>query len=104
KDCVDAMLTAIERSRDRVNIYNLGHDEYCEVNESIGWITGHLGLSPRLSYTGGDRGWIGDSPFIFLDCSRIRALGWQPKLSIREGVIRTLRYLEQNPWLLERRI
>ena len=47
------------------------------------------GLSPILDYTGGDRGWIGDSPFIFLDTSRIRALGWKPKLTIREGVLRT---------------
>ena len=63
----------------------------------------HLGLSPERAYTGGERGWIGDSPFIFLDCSRIRALGWKPALTIREGIIRTLRYLEQHPWLLDRR-
>ena len=38
QDCIDAMLMAIEASADRVNIFNLGTDEYCEVNESIGWI------------------------------------------------------------------
>ena len=62
-----------------------------------------LGLAPERIYAGGERGWIGDSPFIFLDCSRIRELGWKPSLSIREGVIRTLEYLEANPWLMERR-
>ena len=103
QDCIDAMLTAIERSTDTVNIFNLGTDEYCEVNESIGWITAHLGLDPVRTYTGGERGWIGDSPFIFLDTTRIRSLGWQPKLSIREGVIRTLDYLCANPWLLDGR-
>jgi len=46
------------------------------------------------------RGWIGDSPFIFLDTSKIRSLGWTPKLSIRDGIIRTLDYLRANPWLL----
>ncbi len=55
------------------------------------------------AYTGGERGWIGDSPFIFLDTARIRSLGWKPKLSIREGIIRTLDYLQANPWLLEER-
>jgi len=100
QDCIDAMLTAIEKSGDTVNIFNLGTDEYCEVNESIGWITAHLGLDPVRTYTGGERGWIGDSPFIFLDTTRIRSLGWKPKLSIREGVIRTLDYLMANPWLL----
>ena len=101
-DCIDAILTAIERASDRVNIFNLGTDEYCEVNDSIGWITGHLGIDPARRYTGGERGWIGDSPFIFLDAARIRALGWRPKLTIREGIIRTLEYLQSNTWVLER--
>ncbi|MCP5116643.1 MAG: NAD-dependent epimerase/dehydratase family protein [bacterium] len=99
-DCIDAMLLAIERAGDKVNVFNLGGDEYCQVNDSIGWITSHLGFRPELTYTGGERGWIGDSPFIFLDCSRIRALGWAPKLTIRESVIETLRYLERNKALL----
>jgi UDP-glucose 4-epimerase len=103
QDGIDAMFAAIEQSRDKVNIFNLGTDEYCEVNDSIGWITSHLGVAPATSYTGGDRGWIGDSPFIFLDTAKIRALGWKPKLTIREGIIRTLDYLRANPWLLEER-
>jgi UDP-glucose 4-epimerase len=102
-DCIDAMLHVVDRARDRVNIFNLGTDEHCEVDESIDWITGHLGLRPARVYTGGRRGWIGDSPFIFLDTSRIRSLGWRPALSIRDGVIRTLDYLAANPWVLEAR-
>jgi UDP-glucose 4-epimerase len=103
EDCVDAMLLALARATRKVNIYNLGTDEYCVLDESIGWICEHLGVSPQRTYSGGDRGWIGDNPFIFLDCSRIRALGWRPTMSIREGVVRTLRYLESHPWVLERR-
>jgi len=103
QDCVDAIFTAIERAEGKTVILNLGANEYCEVNDSIGWITGALGVIPRLTYAGGDRGWIGDSPFIFLDCSRVRRLGWAPKLSIREGILRTLAYLRANPWLLESR-
>lgn len=103
QDCIDAMLLAIQRAQDRVNIFNLGTDEYCQVNDSIGWITGHLGLTPQLRYTGRSRGWIGDNPFIFLDCRKIRALGWRPRLSIREGILRTLAYLQANPWVLEAR-
>jgi len=103
QDCIDAMLLAIDKAREKVNIFNLGTDEYCEVNDSIAWITEQLGMRPKLSYSGGKRGWVGDSPFIFLDCRKIRALGWAPKLSIREGVIRTLKYLQANTWLLERK-
>jgi len=100
QDCIDAMLLAIEKAQEKVNIFNLGTDEYCQVNDSIGWITGHLGLAPKLSYTGGERGWVGDSPFIFLDCSKIRSLGWMPKLSIQEGVIQTLKFLMVNAEIL----
>jgi UDP-glucose 4-epimerase len=101
QDCIDAVLLAIEKAGDRVNIFNLGVDDYCTVSTSIGWICDYLGLRPDIVYSGGNRGWIGDNPFIFLDTSRISALDWSPKLSIREGVIRTLQYLEQHPWLLE---
>jgi UDP-glucose 4-epimerase len=102
-DCLDAILLAMEKSTSRLAIFNLGTDEFCEVNQSIGWITGQLQVQPRLIYTGGERGWVGDSPFIFLDCSRIRALGWEPKLSIREGISVTLKYLQANSWLLDAR-
>jgi len=102
-DCLDAMLLAMAKTRRAMEIYNLGTSEYCEVNHSIGWITERLGLSPALDYTGGDRGWIGDNPFIFLDTAKIRSLGWAPKLTIREGIIRTLDYLQQHPAMLEAR-
>jgi len=103
QDCVDAMLLAVERATEPVSVYNLGTDEYCSVNDSLGWICAELGVDPVHRYTGGERGWIGDSPFIFLDCARIRALGWRPSLSIREAVVRTLGYLRASPWVLERR-
>jgi UDP-glucose 4-epimerase len=102
-DCLGAMWCALERATGALNVFNLGTDEYCEVNDSVGWITRALGLAPALSYSGGVRGWVGDSPFIFLDCRRIRALGWQPRLSIREGIERTLHYLQANTWLLDAR-
>jgi UDP-glucose 4-epimerase len=103
QDCLSAMLTVIATSADAVNVFNLGADEYCNVDQSLGWITAHLGLNPTRRYTGGERGWIGDCPFIFLDTQKVRALGWKPTLTIREAVIRTLEYLQSNPALLERR-
>jgi UDP-glucose 4-epimerase len=103
EDCIDAILHALGAASDKVNVYNLGTDEYCEVNDSIGWIASYLGLSPALAYTGGDRGWVGDNPFIFLDTARVRALGWKPRYTIRESVLQTLEWLTQNRWLLERR-
>ncbi|EEQ12390.1 NAD-dependent epimerase/dehydratase [Yersinia mollaretii ATCC 43969] len=103
QDCIDAMLFAVDKASDKVNIFNLGVDGYCEVNDSIGWICDELGVRPRLEYSGGDRGWIGDNPFIFLDTTRIRSLGWRPKFDIREGVIKTVQYLRENEWVFESR-
>jgi|SRR6185312_16095596 len=101
-DCIDAILHALKAAQAKVNVFNLGTPEYCQVNDSIGWITGHLGLKAQLSYSGGSQGWIGDNRFIFLDTARIGALGWRPKLTIREGVVRTVDWLSQNRWVMER--
>ncbi|CAN5495658.1 NAD-dependent epimerase/dehydratase family protein [soil metagenome] len=103
QDCVDAILMAIEKATDKVNLFNLGAADYCELNQSIGWICEALDVKPRLVYGGGARGWIGDNPMIFLDTARIRKLGWKPALSIEEGVKRTVAYLQQNAWLLDSR-
>ena len=103
QDCIDAMLFALEKSNESVNVLNLGVDGYCEVNDSIGWICEELGVTPKLEYSGGDRGWIGDNPFIFLDTSKIRDLGWKPKLSIQDGVLKTIQYLKTNEWVFEQR-
>jgi UDP-glucose 4-epimerase len=103
QDCVDAMFLAVDKARDKVNIFNLGFDGYTEVMDSVGWITAHLGLQPKITFSGGERGWIGDNPFIFLDTKKIRSLDWRPKLDIREGIIRTLDWLRANPWVFEQR-
>lgn len=103
QDCIDAIFLAIECAKDKVNIFNLGVDGFCEVNDSIGWICNELQLTPRLEYSGGDRGWIGDNPFIFLDTKKIQSLGWSPKVSIKEGVVKTVEYLRANEWVFEAR-
>jgi len=108
QDCIDALLhvTRTHTARDakhHTQIYNLGTAEYVQVNDSIGYICAALGLKPKFEYTGGDRGWIGDNPFIFLDTKKILATGWKPKLTIEQGIIKTLRWLEANRWVYESR-
>jgi UDP-glucose 4-epimerase len=105
QDCLAAMLRVLgaERAamaRHRSVVFNLGTEEYCSVRESIGWICGRLGVDPKLEFTGGDRGWIGDNPFIFLDTKRIRETGWRPHLTIRESVVRTVEWLLANKSVL----
>lgn len=104
QDCIDAILLAINKTNDKVNIFNLGFDGFCEVNDSICWICEELGVRPKIKYSGGDRGWIGDNPFIFLDTKKIQSLGWKPKVSIRDSMIKTIDYLRANEWVFEARL
>ncbi|MCX7217346.1 MAG: NAD-dependent epimerase/dehydratase family protein [Burkholderiales bacterium] len=104
QDCIDAILLAIDKATEKVNIFNLGVDGYCEVNDSIGWICKELGVQPTLEYSGGDRGWIGDNPFIFLDTKKIQSLGWKPRFEIMDGVVKTVEYLRANEWVFKSRV
>ena len=107
-DCIAALMHVVKTgtaktAKHRVQVYNLGTDEFVTVKDSIGVICQRLGLSPRFDYTGGDRGWVGDNPFIYLDTARIRATGWAPKLTIRQSVERTIDWIRENKWILEKR-
>jgi UDP-glucose 4-epimerase len=96
QDCVAAVVHAVGHTGPGLHIFNLGTDETITVNESVSAITRFLGLKPELSYTGGERGWVGDSPFILLDTQKIRATGWSPKLRIAQALERTIGWLAQN--------
>jgi UDP-glucose 4-epimerase len=102
QDCVSAIKTAMgtHEGQPGMHVYNLGTDESIVVDESIGVICGHLGITPVLEHTGGTRGWAGDSPLIHLDTTKIRALGWQPTVGIRDAVVRTLEWLEAHPTIV----
>jgi len=99
QDCLDAMLLATGHHQDDVasaHIYNLGTDETVLVRDSVRIVTECLSLSPAIEYGGGRRGWPGDSPLIHLDTTRIRNLGWRPKLAIEQAVVRTVEWLRTS--------
>ncbi len=99
-DCAAAIVSCLGRTPG-FEVFNLGVDDYCTVTESAGWICERLGLEPEVEYTGGDRGWIGDNPFIYLDTARIRATGWEPGYGIRAAVESTVDYLVEHRWILD---
>jgi UDP-glucose 4-epimerase len=100
QDCLDAMLLASDRHEGEpgAHVYNLGADETITVDGSVSAITAQLGLSPEIEHTGGRRGWIGDSPLILLDATRIRGLGWEPRVAIAEALARTVQWLSDNDY------
>jgi UDP-glucose 4-epimerase len=95
-DCIAAINVALNSASASVNIFNLGIDGYCEVRDSINWITDQLGLTPQISFGAESKGWIGDNPLIHLDTKKIQEMGWAPKHSIEEGVRDTVRFLQNN--------
>ena len=108
QDCIAAIQHVMNaglarKAKHRVEVFNLGTDHYVRVSDSIAFICKTLGLKPRLEFAGGDRGWIGDNPFIFLETKKIRATGWAPKLTIEQGIGRTLEWLKGNAWVYETR-
>lgn len=102
-DAVAAVLMAFETVRGGVNIFNVGHDDTLTVRESADVICASLGLAPQREYGTADRGWVGDSPLIALDCSKLYRLGWKPNISPRDGVLATIEFLRDNPSVVLRR-
>lgn len=102
-DCVSAIWHVLQNCNDKINIYNLGPDEYINVDQSLDVICRVMGVQPQRRYTGGKRGWTGDSPFIFLDCKKLKATGWKSTRTIPESVESTIKYLLDSAWLLSRR-
>jgi len=103
-DGVDGIFYAVEHAKELKNVFNLGHDEFMNVLDLADIIVEELGLK-RVRYltTGGERGWLGDSPFVHLDTTKLKALGWQPRVSIEQGIRNTVRYLRAHPQVLEKR-
>jgi UDP-glucose 4-epimerase len=109
EDCLDALILICEDKRTakdtrrRFEVYHLGVPEYCRVEQSASWISDELGLTPKFEFSGGERGWIGDNPFVFLDVSKAMAVGWKPTHSIEQSVRETARWLSDNSWIFGKR-
>jgi UDP-glucose 4-epimerase len=108
-DCIDALIKigldvrSAEGVKHNFQTYHLGVQDYCQVSQSAGWIIDELKLSPTVEYTGGNRGWVGDNPFVFLDVKKAISTGWHPKFGIEESIRETVRWLVSNQWIFDRR-
>jgi UDP-glucose 4-epimerase len=103
-DTIDGIRLLVDEHREPgVRIYNIGTDELTTVDWSVRTICEHLGVEPEIVHTGGERGWIGDSPLIQLDCSSLRAVGWEPSHTIAQAVDRTLHWFDANEWVFDSR-
>ncbi len=104
EDGVRAIFLALENDTAFKSVLNLGHVEYMDVLTLADVVCDEMGLrNVEYRCSGGERGWLGDSPFVHLDISRLRKMGFQPLISIEQGVRKTVRYLLMNEWILQAR-
>lgn len=86
-------------------VYNVGTNETMTPLEIAAIVVGHrIQGVPEIRVVG--QTWIGDNPNIQLDCTKLRALGWEPRHRIADAVKDTAEWLRENsdvedirPWL-----
>lgn len=92
KDCVEGMLYCADKSKEKINLFNLGTADRMTVKEIAEILLKEMGLSKtKIVFTGGSRGWHGDVPQMLLDITKIKKLGWKPKYNSKEAVIETIK-------------
>ena len=96
-DFVSALSTIIEKPRKKVEIFNIGSEDWVNVKTIAEIVTEEMGLKDvTFHFTGGvdgGRGWKGDVKYMLLSIERLKSLGWKPKLNSVEAVKRTVRNL-----------
>ncbi len=101
-DLIKGLFTGIEKTSTGFQVVNIGHDGSLVVDDSIQTITKTLKVSPKIEHTGGERGWIGDSPRIQLDTTKLKKWGWSATVDLHQSVRETTEYLIQHSNLLDR--
>jgi UDP-glucose 4-epimerase len=86
KEIVEAILFVWKHADKEFNVYNIGVDSRTKVSEIAQMVVESMMLPAKIRYTGGSRGWVGDVSEFKYDFSKLRTLGWQPKLSSNEAV------------------
>ncbi len=85
-DCVDGMLFGLAHAREPLNLFNLACEGGTAVSELARLAIEALDLRDvEIRYTGQRRGWVGDVPFVRMDASKLRALGWKARYSSTEA-------------------
>tara|TARA_B100000963_G_scaffold212917_1_gene185531 strand:- start:12342 stop:13283 length:942 start_codon:yes stop_codon:yes gene_type:complete len=97
EDGIDAVLNISDLQTEESSIFNLGHDQKMSVKRLADIVCNEMNLTNvRYEYTGGKRGWLGDSPLVLLETKKAKLLGFKSKIDIEESIRKTVRYLITN--------
>lgn len=93
-DLIAAMLLAIKKSNDKINLFNVASDSFINVSAIAEIAVREMGLkNVKFKYTGGSKGWKGDVPKVRLDTAKIKRLGWRAKLNSNEAIRKSVKDL-----------
>ncbi len=92
-DCINGMLYGMKEKKNKVNIFNIGSDDYISVKEIAEILMDIMKIKVKIRYTGGSRGWKGDVPKMLLDITKLKKIGWIPKYNSKESIKKTIKDL-----------
>jgi UDP-glucose 4-epimerase len=86
-DLIKAINCIQERTDEKVNCFNVAANSTTTVDRIVEIVINKTDCKGiNISYSGGDRGWIGDVPKFNYETSKINDLGWEPTMSSDEAV------------------
>lgn len=96
-DVVEALLLAPELSKCKGDVYNIASGESYSVLDIAKFMTEILNLKDVEIVIKGGKSWLGDVEFTKPDVSKAeRELGWKAKTEIKEGLLKTIKWLEEK--------
>ena len=87
-DVVDAALAVAESGTLTGEVYNVAGGQECSIRDLVELLVALVGARTQVRWSGAVR--PGDPQRWMADCSRLAALGCRPKVSLRDGLLRTL--------------
>lgn len=96
-DGIEAMFEVIKKSKNQINIYNIGHEEIITVSEIVNTVLETLNLKTiEKIWLGKESNWKGDNEFVLLSINKLKKIGWKPKKSIKEAIHDTVKFLQND--------
>lgn len=95
-DTIEAFKMLYESMKTGFDVFNVSSDKAVKVVEIADFIVEAMGIKDtKYSFTDGKRGWKGDVSFVSPDITKLKNLGWVPKISLTDGIKSYLKWLSE---------